>query len=128
MAALVFQESLCEFGQELKHEQQLGESLADIFTYIYTAGSVVGRSKTAVENNGKSDIPITIARIFCADALLNIILLVNRCLNKIFNESIPDRISVPTKQLEEHMTLETDTISLKQELAEYMYAQRSYPF
>jgi len=128
LAALVFQESLCEFGQELKHEQQLGESLADIFTYIYTAGSVVSRSKTAVENNGKSDIPITIARIFCADALLNIILLVNRCLNKIFNESIPDRISVPAKQLEEHMTLETDTISLKQELAEYMYAQRSYPF
>lgn len=128
LAALLFQEALCEFGQDLKHEQQLGESLADIFTYIYTAGSVTGRSKIAVQKNGHSDMPVIIARIFCADVLLKIKLLVNRCLNRTFSESIPDRISVPVKQLEEHITLNTDTISLKQELAEYMYSQKSYPF
>ena len=72
--------------------------------------------------------PVIIARIFCADVLLKIKLLVNRCLNRTFSESIPDRISVPVKQLEEHITLNTDTISLKQELAEYMYSQKSYPF
>ena len=35
LTALIFQEALCSFGQDLKHEQQLSETLADMFTHLY---------------------------------------------------------------------------------------------
>ena len=37
LTALIFQEALCSFGQDLKHEQQLSETLADMFTHLFTA-------------------------------------------------------------------------------------------
>ena len=48
LASMVFQEALCGYGQDLKHEQQLSEALADIFTYIYTAGSVISRARQSL--------------------------------------------------------------------------------
>jgi len=35
----LFNEALCKYGQDLKHEQQLTEIIADIFMDIYTAES-----------------------------------------------------------------------------------------
>ena len=36
-ALYLFNEALCKYGQDLKHEQQLTEIIADIFMDIYTA-------------------------------------------------------------------------------------------
>lgn len=55
LASLVFQEALCEYGQDLKHQQQLSEALADIFTLIYTAGSVISRARQSQSNHEISD-------------------------------------------------------------------------
>ncbi|MFQ6605614.1 MAG: acyl-CoA dehydrogenase family protein, partial [Fidelibacterota bacterium] len=39
----LFHEALCQFGQDLRHEQQLTEILANMFTEIYTMESVLSR-------------------------------------------------------------------------------------
>ena len=43
LTVLIFQEALCSFGQDLKHEQQLSETLADMFTHLFTAESLIAR-------------------------------------------------------------------------------------
>jgi len=128
LAALVFQEALCEYGQDLKHEQQLSEALADIFIYIYTSGSVISRARQSQSSNGISNMSSVIARIFTAESLLEVKSLSNICLNKIFMETIPENFKDTINQLESRMTLTTDIISLKQSLADYMYTQNNYPF
>ncbi len=128
LASLVFQEALCEYGQDLKHEQQLSEALADIFTSIYTAGSVISRATQAQSYNGNSAMSTVIARIFIAESLLNLKSLSNICLNKIFKESIPVDYQDSILELESRLTLNTDTISLKQSLADFMYNKNNYPF
>ena len=45
LASMIFNEALCEFGQDLKHEQQLSETLANIFTNIYVSESVIYRTQ-----------------------------------------------------------------------------------
>ena len=128
LASLVFQEALCEYGQDLKHEQQLSEALADIFTYIYTAGSVISRARQSQSSIGISNMSSVIARIFTAESLLEVKSLSNICLNKIFMETIPEDFKDTVIQLESRMTLNTDTISLKQSLADFMYTKNNYPF
>jgi alkylation response protein AidB-like acyl-CoA dehydrogenase len=128
LASLVFQEALCEYGQDLKHEQQLSEALADIFTYIYTSGSVISRARQSQSSNGISYMSSVIARIFTAESLLEVKSLSNICLNKIFMETIPENYKDTINQLESRMTLSTDIISLKQSLADFMYTQNNYPF
>ena len=48
--------------------------------------------------------------------------------NKIFKETIPNEINNTAQALKEIMTLRTDTISLKQDLADFMYTKKHYPF
>ncbi len=128
LASMVFHEALCEYGQDLKHEQQLSEALADIFTYIYTAGSVISRARQSQSSNGISNMSSVIARIFTAESLLEVKSLSNICLNKIFMETIPEDFKDKVVQLESRMTLNTDTISLKQSLADFMVSKNNYPF
>ena len=128
LASMVFHEALCEYGQDLKHEQQLSEALADIFTYIYTAGSVISRARQSQSSNGISNMSSVIARIFTAESLLEVKSLSNICLNKIFMDTVPENFNDTVFQLESRMTLNTDTISLKQSLADFMYTQNNYPF
>ena len=128
LSVLIFQEALCEFGQDLKHEQQLGEALADIFTLIFTAGSVISRVQQTLSSNGTSNMSLIIAKINTAESLLEIKLVTNICLNRIFKGTIPSGINTSIQSLKTMMTLNTDTISLKQTLADYMYEQKEYPF
>ena len=128
LAALVFHEALCEYGQDLKHEQQLGEALADIFTEIYTMESVIARVSQIQSVNGASNMSSIIARIYAAESLLKMNSLSKVCLNKIFKEIIPDNHLETIQQLTSRMTLHIDVISLKQELADFMYTKKDYPF
>ena len=128
LAALVFHEALCEYGQDLKHEQQLGEALADIFTEIYTMESVIARVSQIQSVNGASNMSFIIARIYAAESLSKMNSLSKVCLNKIFKEIIPDNHLETIQQLTSRMTLHIDVISLKQELADFMYTKKDYPF
>ena len=128
LSVLIFQEALCDFGQDLKHEQQLGEALADIFTLIFTAGSVIYRVQQTLSSNGTSNMSLFIVKINTAESMLEIKLLTSICLNRIFKGTIPSGINTSIQSLKTMMTLNTDTISLKQILADYMYEQKEYPF
>jgi len=128
LTALIFQEALCEYGQDLKHEQQLSEILADIFTNIFTAESVVSRVQQNLSSNNPSKMTYIIAKIDVAESLLDIALMSNKCLNKIFTKTVPENIQKPIEKLKIMMALKTDTITLKKKLGNFMFQQNKYPF
>ena len=128
LTSLIFQEALCSFGQDLKHEQQLSETLADMFTHLFTTESVIARVQQTISQNKKSLMTLNIAKIDVAESLLDIILMSGKCLNRIFTEDTPKNIVVSVNKLTSKMTLDTDIIRLKQLLGEYMFQQKKYPF
>ena len=128
LAVLIFQEALCEFGQDLKHEQQLSEAFADIFTHIFTSESVICRAQQTMSSNDISNMSFKIAKIDVAESLLDVRSLSSKCLNRIFSEEVPNRIMLPVIKLHDIINLNTDTISLKRSLGEYMIEKKDYPF
>jgi len=128
LASVIFNEALCEFGQDLKHEQQLSETLANIFTNIYVSESVIYRiqySKSDTEALKQSN---TIAKIYVTESLLEIKSMIPKCINHIFKELIPKNVDNIICQLEKKISLKTNTISMKSKLAEFMFTQKQYPF
>ena len=69
---MIFNEALCEFGQDLKHEQQLSETLANIFTNIYVSESVIYRIQNSKSDTRALKQSHTIAKIYVAESLLEI--------------------------------------------------------
>ena len=128
LAVLLFQEALCEFGQDLKHEQQLSEAFADIFTHIYTSESVICRVQQTLSSNGTSNMPANIAKINVAESLLEVRSLSAKCLNRIFSKNVPTSIMRSVTKLHDIINLDTDTISLKKDLGEFMIDKKDYPF
>ena len=128
LVVLIFQEALCEFGQDLKHEQQLSEAFADIFTHIYTSESVICRVQQTLSSNGTSNMPVNIAKINVAESLLEVRSLSAKCLNRIFSENLPTSIMRSVTKLHDIINLDTDTISLKKDLGEFMIDRKDYPF
>ncbi len=120
----IFHEALCEFGQDLKHEQQLSEALADMFTYLYTSESVIYRAQQTLPPTMTTNI----VRINVTESILEINTLAIKCLNRIFSGHIPTKILDTTGDLQEKMQLSTDTMDLKRSLAEYILEKKVYPF
>ena len=127
MVVLIFHEALCQFGQDLKHEQQLSEILSNMFTLLYTMESVICRAKQ-ISPSIKSNLMADIARVHVAESLLDLSKFAFKCLNRIFPSNIPSEILTNVNALQGKIQLSTDTISLKRELAEYVLAEKKYPF
>ena len=127
MVVLIFHEALCQFGQDLKHEQQLSEILSNMFTLLYTMESVICRAKQ-ISPSTKSNLMADIARVHVAESLLDLSKFAFKCLNRIFQSNIPSEILTNINALQGKIQLSTDTISLKRELADYVLAEKKYPF
>ena len=63
----IFNEALCKYGQDLKHEQQLTEIFADNFMDIYTAESTVVRARKIMASNSPEPTVVDIAKVFTAE-------------------------------------------------------------
>jgi len=89
---------------------------------------VIARVQQTISSNEKSLMTINIAKIDVSESLLEIILMSGKCLNRIFSESTPKNIADYANRLTSKMSLDTDIISLKRLLGEYMFEQKEYPF
>ena len=128
LVSMIFNEALCEFGQDLKHEQQLSEALADMFTNIYVSESVICRAQQASREKSTSEMSFIIAKICVSESLLTIRYLIPKCVNTIFKENVPKRIKEILNPLDKAINLDTDIIALKTQLAKFMFNQKKYPF
>ena len=124
----VFNESLIEFGQDLKNEQILGEALADCFMDIYATDSTLARVNQIFESNGQSNVLMQIAQVLTAETSLNILNRALLSLNNIYHGKVPPDVMDLYNTFQHKMLPKTDVAQLKREIAEYVYKQKKYPF
>ncbi|NOZ75706.1 MAG: acyl-CoA dehydrogenase [FCB group bacterium] len=128
LALYLFHEALCEFGQDLKHEQQLTEILANMLTDIYTADSTLARVLQLPDDYAYRSGVLDIARVHAADSSLRLMNLALNGLNGIFHGSRPTIVIDHMREFQKRMMLPTDILSLKRRIAETMYQRKTYPY
>lgn len=124
----VFNEALNEFGQDLKHEQQLGELLADSFIDLYMADSTISRVSQAMEGNGQPGLLVPIAQAFTAEVALRLLNRALTGLNDIYHGQLPEHAVDKLRKFQVKMLPQADVATLKRQIAEYVYLKKKYPF
>ncbi len=124
----LFHEALSEYGQDLKHEQQLTEILANIFIDIYTAESTISRVRQSIESGNNDRIPLYIAKVFAAEASIRLLNMALTGMNGIYKGHLKNSIIEKLKNFQVRMLPKIDIIEMKRLIAEHVYSKQSYPF
>ncbi len=124
----VFNEALNEFGQDLKNEQMLGEALADSLMDIYATDSTITRVDQQLASNGQSTVLLQIAQALTAESSLRILNRSLLSLNDIYHGEVPADMLGIYFEFQQRLLPRADVSQLKREIAEYVYAQKKYPF
>ncbi|MEE9167347.1 MAG: acyl-CoA dehydrogenase family protein [Candidatus Neomarinimicrobiota bacterium] len=128
MALYVFNEALNEFGQDLRHEQQLGESIADCFMDLYMADSTLSRVNQTIESEEQTGVLVPIAQCLTAEVALRLLNRALTGLNDIYHGRLPEIVIGRLRQFQVRMLPTADVADLKRRIAEYVYSQKEYPF
>jgi len=128
LALSLLHEALNEFSQDLRHEQQLMEILANMFIELYTAESTVGRASLLDPEAAEQPTAVKIARVQAAEASIRLLNLALTGLNGIFRGDLPVAMVERLRRFQVRMIPRTDIIRLKRDIAEHAYAKNSYPF
>ena len=121
-------EALCEYGQDLKHEQQITEILANIFIDIYTADSTISRVQQNIESGNSARTPLYIAKVFAAEASIRLLNMALTGMNGIYKGNLKNSIIDNLKNFQVRMLPKIDIIGMKRSIAEHVYSKQSYPF
>jgi len=128
LALFLLNEGICEFGQDLKHQQQIADILANIFIDIYVAESTVLRAKKILGNPKISTSVEGVAKIFVAEMAQRMVQLAETALKGIYNGDLSPLMHESLNAFRSRMYLPTNTIGLKREIAAYAYSKKSYPY
>ena len=128
LALFLLDEGLCEFAQDLKHQQQIADILANIFMDIYVAESIILRAKKMLVISSKDKCVEYIAKIFVAEMSQRIIPDAERALKAIYNGDLEPIIHEKLNSFRDRMYLSTNTLGLKTKVAEYAYSKNAYPY
>ncbi|MFQ6675557.1 MAG: acyl-CoA dehydrogenase family protein [Fidelibacterota bacterium] len=132
----VFNEALNEFGQDLRHEQQLGETLADSFIDLYAADSTLARIGDLLDGDrgngpsgeGQAGVLLPIARVLTAEVSLRLLNRALTGLNDMYHGRLPDYVIDRLRRFQVKMLPAVDVARLKRQIAEYVYSRKTYPF
>ena len=128
LAMELLHEALCEFGQDLKHEQMLTELIADILIDIFTTESTLVRVHNNQDSATHFDIIDAIAKVQTAEMSTRVISRSLTGFNRIFSGNIPDNMKNKIDILQNKMDLSMDIIVQKRHIAESVSQINSYPF
>ena len=128
LAMELLHEALCEFGQDLKHEQMLTELIADILIDIFTTESTLVRVCNNQDSATHFDIIDAIAKVQTAEMSTRVISRSLTGFNRVLSGNIPDNMKNKIDILQNKMDLSMDVIVQKRHIAESVSQINSYPF
>ena len=128
IAIELIHEALCEFGQDLKHEQMLTELIADILIDIFTTESTLVRVHNNQDSKSHFDIMDAIAKVQTAEMSSRFLSRSWTGFNRIFKGKISDEMKNKIQSLQNKMDLPLDVIALKRHIAESVSDINAYPF
>ncbi len=124
----LFNDALCEYGQDLRHEQQLTEILANAFMLLYAAESTILRVHQMDQTDNDKKIPIAISKVNAAEISIQLMNLSLTGMNGIYKGHLPDSVINRLREFQKRMLPKNDIIRLKRKIADYIYSKKSYPF
>tara|TARA_B110000196_G_scaffold291898_1_gene279131 strand:+ start:16 stop:1797 length:1782 start_codon:yes stop_codon:yes gene_type:complete len=124
----IFNEALCKYGQDLKHEQQLTEIFADSFMDIYAAESTVVRARKIMVSESPEPTVIDVAKVFTTEMVNRLISQLHIATNAINDGENSTHINQKVDEFESRIKLSTNTIKLKRNIANYVYEKNKYPY
>ena len=123
----LFNESLSIFGQDLQHEQQITEMLADIMINIYNVESTIIRAKK-IHENSKNNCVIDIAKILSFEMCEHLSSSSRNISIYLKKHGMADSSKSMLDKIISKSQLQTNTIELKRNIAKYIFKQGKYPF
>ena len=127
-ALYLFNEGLCKYGQDLKHEQQITEIIADIFTDIYSAEGIVVRSQKIMDSDSPDSSVIDIAKVYTAEMVNRIMSLTHIVIAAIYTNDTSSLVNQKIIEFENRMRLKTNVIGLKRKIAQNVFESNGYPY
>ncbi|RMF85131.1 MAG: acyl-CoA dehydrogenase, partial [Nitrospirae bacterium] len=128
LALMLLHEALCAYGQDLRHEQQLTEILADMLLEIYSAESTLARV-AQLDGEGEAEaMAERIARVRAAEASIRLMNLGLTGLNGVFRGRLPERVVDRLRRFQRRMLPHADILGLKRAIADHVVAAATYPF
>ena len=124
----IFNEALCKYGQDLKHEQQLTEIIADAFMDIYCAESTVVRARKIMMSDSPEPTVVDIAKVFTTEMVNRLISQLHTAINAINDGERSLNIDQKVNEFESRLRLSTNVIKLKRNIANYVYEKNKYPY
>ena len=128
LAIELLHEALCEFGQDLKHEQMLTELIADILIDIFTTESTLVRVHNNQDIETYFKIINAIAKVQTAEMSARVLSRSLTGFNRVFKGKIPDEMKNKINILQNKMDFPIDVIILKRHISESLSKINSYPF
>lgn len=128
LVLFVFNEAICEFGQDLRNEQQVAILLSDMFTDIYLMDSVLSRITQHFKSNGLDSIKLAVARTLCAERLPGLINSSRKILSAFYKDKFLQKALKQISSFEERLFLKTNVIELKRVIAEDLYEKGGYHY
>ena len=128
IALYLFNEALCKYGQDLKHEQQITEIIADIFTDIYSAEGIVVRSQKIMDSDSPDSSVIDIAKVYTAEMVNRIMSLTHIVIAAIYTNNPSSLVNQKIIEFENRMRLKTNVIGLKRKIAQNVFESNGYPY
>ena len=128
LALLLFNQALIRYGQDLLNHQMMGELLSDIFIAVYAMDSTLSRVKQNLKSSGDDEMPLKIARAFCAETLHKLGNRVEQGILSLLSGKALEENLKQARTLRDQMVLAYDVFALKNEIAEVLYAHGHYRF
>jgi len=128
LALLIFNEALCKYGQDLRHEQQITEIFSDIFTDIFTAESTIIRANKIMNSDYSEPTVIDIAKVYTTEMEQRIMAKVHTATMAIFDEETLPVFEKKLLEFKNRMHLKNNVIGLKRKIAQHVFDQNKYPY
>lgn len=127
-ALYIFNEAICEYGQDFRHEHQVIEIFADIFTDIFTAESTIIRAQKILDSDSPEQTASDIAKVFSTEMVDRIMSNIYTASSAIFDGKIPDTANKKIAEFEKKMRLKHNIVSLKRKIAQHIFEKNKYPY
>ncbi len=124
----VFNEAVCEYGQGLRNQQQVGEVLSNLFIDLYVMDSTLSRVSQHLASEANDPIWIAIPKVLVAERTAAMAAEARKALCGMLQGANLDRALGEVQAIADRMMLNTNVFELKRLIAEDLYERGKYRF
>jgi alkylation response protein AidB-like acyl-CoA dehydrogenase len=128
LTLFAFNEAVCEFGQDLRNQQQVGEVLSNLFIDVFVLDSTLSRVAQYTDKNGPDRTWLAIPQVLIAERVDEMAASIRRLLCGIHTGVSLKKALENLQTLTDRMLLNTNVFELKRFIAEDLYEKRRYRF